>query len=404
MEPSGHRIDQAWLSDRPATAVMAALHSGDAGTARFVGGCVRDALAGRPVRDVDIATDLPPEMVMTRLEKAQIRVIPTGLKHGTVTAIANHRPFEITTLRVDVETDGRRATVAFTDDWVADASRRDFTMNGLYCDPDGRVYDPVGGVDDLAAGRVRFIGDPTQRIVEDALRILRFFRFHAWFGRGEMDMAGLAACRDRQADIDSLSIERVQAELRRLLQAPNPLSTLHTMNAVGIMAHVLPEAIHLDRLAVLMEWNVDDPLLRLAVLTDRRAETLTGLGTRLKLSNKEKTRLRCMASGEVDVPPDMDTPTLHAQAYWLGVERLCDLALLDGACDGRDRTAMIRALAGWDRPVFPLSGADLIRLNIPRGPALGDMLRRLESWWVDQNFEPDRQALRLHLATLVDGE
>ena len=403
MKPSGQRIDQAWLKDPAVVAVMQALHAG-LGVSRFVGGCVRDALAGRLVRDVDIATDLRPESVIERLEAAGLKAIPTGLQHGTVTAVANHKPFEITTLRVDVETDGRRATVAFTDDWVADAQRRDFTMNALYCDADGQVYDPVDGVKDLSAGRVRFIGVAEDRIIEDALRILRFFRFHAWFGRGDMDADGLAACAARQNDIDGLSVERVQAELRRLLEATAPLPTLEIMVDIGVLGHVLPEADHLHRLTPLIEQGIDDPLLRLAIITDRKAETLTGLGGRLKLSNKEKARLRGMAAGQVDVPPDMDARALHAQAYWLGKERLCDLAVLEGACDGQGRSALIRALEGWTRPVFPLSGADLIRLNIPKGPQMGEMLRRLEAWWVDHDFEPDRKALRLHLASLMDGE
>jgi poly(A) polymerase len=262
----------------------------------------------------------------------------------------------------------------------------------------------VGGIADLESRTVRFIGNATERIAEDALRILRFFRFHAWYGEGAMDAEGLAACRARRDDIGNLSIERVRAELLRLLEAPSPLPAIHEMRRAEILALVLPEAVHLERLETLVEQGVGDSLLRLAVLTDRRADTLSGLGTRLKLSNREKKRLRCMAAGEVDLPADMDARALYAQTYWLGAERVMDLARLDSACDGRDRGRLVRALEGWSPPVFPMTGADLVRLNIPKGPQLGETLRRLEAWWVEQDFEPDRGALRLHLASLMDDD
>ncbi len=251
-----HKIaPQPWMKAAPTRALLKAL--GDAGiAARFVGGCVRDALLGRPIADVDLATPARPEAVVAALEKARIKVVPTGIAHGTVTAVVTSarppRHFEITTLRRDVETDGRRARVAFDADWAEDAARRDFTINALYLDPDGRIHDPVGGLADLKAHRVRFVGEPARRIAEDVLRVLRYYRFEARFGTGAGDAAARAACRDAASLLAGLSAERVAQELLRLLAVPDPVPALRMMAEDGVLAAILPEATRLDRLQCLL--------------------------------------------------------------------------------------------------------------------------------------------------------
>ena len=247
----------AWMDEPPVQALLAALTRGGI-AARFVGGCVRNRVPGRRVDEIDIAVDKPPETVMRALEAADLKVVPTGLKHGTVTAIVKGKPFELTTLRRDVETDGRRAVVAFTDDWRIDAERRDFTFNAMYAEPDGTIWDPFDGRADLLAGRVRFIGDPDQRIAEDRLRVLRFFRFHAWFGRPPLDSAGFDACRRNAGALSSLSAERVAKELLRLLAAPAPTDALEAMAEAGALDHWLPEYAGAARLKALIARERED--------------------------------------------------------------------------------------------------------------------------------------------------
>ncbi|MFN3232750.1 MAG: CCA tRNA nucleotidyltransferase [Alphaproteobacteria bacterium] len=403
MQPSGRTIEQAWLTADGAAQVTSALMA-KGGVVRFVGGCVRDALLGIDVRDIDLATDQPPETVISLLEDAGLRAIPTGIDHGTVTAVAKGRPFEITTLRRDVETHGRHATVAFTDDWAEDAKRRDFTINALYCDPDGQVFDPVDGLPDLDAGRVRFVGDPIERIEEDALRILRFFRFHAWFATGELDGPARKACITRKDDLDRLSVERVSKEMLRLLEAARPIPTLHAMQDDSILRAVLPEGTNLCCLEQLIEFGGQDPLLRLASLTDRRSTTLQALGARWKLSNADKNRLRCMAAGEIALPPDMDAATVRAQLYWLGAQRVCDLACLDAARDGRDRRTLLQIARQWERPDFPLRGADVIALGVAPGERIGHLLAEIEDEWVSDDFAGDRHALLRRLRSAVEAD
>src|SRR5882724_8262937 len=260
------RSPPPWMADPSVRTLLGALaRAGIA--ARFVGGCVRNTVVGRPVEDIDIAVDRPPETVMRALEAAALKVVPTGIKHGTVTAIVRGRSFELTTLRRDVETDGRRAVVAFTDDWLEDAKRRDFTFNAMYADPDGTIWDPFDGRADLLAGRVCFIGDPDQRIAEDHLRILRFFRFYAWFGRSPLDGAGFDACRRNVGSLSSLSAERVAKELLRLLAALAPADALEAMAEAGALDHWLPEYTGAARLkALIAREDTPDPLRRLAAI------------------------------------------------------------------------------------------------------------------------------------------
>ncbi|MDX1426079.1 MAG: CCA tRNA nucleotidyltransferase, partial [Kiloniellales bacterium] len=273
MEPAGKIAPQDWMTAPATRAVLAALGA-EGAVPRFVGGCVRDAVVARPVTDVDIATPDPPQRVIALIERAGLKAVPTGLAHGTVTAVADGRPFEVTSLRVDVETYGRHAKVAFTDDWQADAARRDLTINALSCDPDGRIYDYFGGLADLRAGRVRFVGEPRARIREDYLRLLRFFRFHAHYGRGAPDPEGLAAAGELAPEATHLSGERVRAELLRLLAAPDPAPVVAVMAAAGVLRAFLPEAgpgpdgaAALAALGELPGATAEpDPLLRLAAL------------------------------------------------------------------------------------------------------------------------------------------
>ncbi len=403
MQPAGRVIDQDWLRQPDVVAAVSALTAGG-GVVRFAGGCVRDALINRPVRDIDMAIDQQPDVVARLLEDAGLKAVPTGLDHGTVTAVADGQPIEVTTLRRDVETFGRHARVEFTDDWVEDAKRRDFTMNALYCDPDGQVYDPTGGLADLEAGRVRFVGDPVARIEEDALRILRFFRFHAWFGTGAPDQPALAACQARKADLDKLSVERISKEMLRLLEAPDPVPALEAMRDAEVLAQVLPEGDRIDCLEQLMEFGGRDPLLRLAALTDRMADTLSGLGARWKLSNADRQRLRCMATGEVSLLPDLDDASIRAQLYWLGTARVSDLAYLEAAHDGRDRHHILQLAENWDGPAFPLRGSDVISMGLQPGERVGDLLIALEQEWVAEDFASDRKTLLRRLAAAIEDE
>lgn len=383
--PADRIPPQPWMRDEPTRAVLAAL-----GTARFVGGVVRDALLGRAVSDIDIATPHAPEAVIRRLETANIKVVPTGLAHGTVTAVVPPRHFEITTLRRDVETDGRHARVAFTDDWAADAARRDFTMNALFLDAEGNVFDPVGGLADLRAGRVRFVGDAATRIREDVLRLLRFYRFHAHYGRGAPDAAGRAACRALAHLLPTLSGERVAAEILKLLAAPDPLPALALMAEDGVLAAILPEARRLDRIGALLPLEpAPDAVRRLAALVDGDP---SGLAERLRLTNEQRDRLAAMAAPGIDLAGDerAQRRALHR----LGAQRYRDLALLAAADAGAgDRVGPLLALAEHWRPVvFPLKGRDVTALGVPAGPEVGGILAALEQWWEAADYRPDRPA------------
>lgn len=365
------------------------------GAARFVGGCVRDALLGRDLRDVDVATDLEPERVVAALRDAGIRAVPTGLDHGTVTAVVGRRPFEVTTLRRDVETDGRRAVVAFTRDWREDAGRRDFTMNALSLDPGGDLYDYFGGVADAQAGRVRFVGEPERRIREDVLRLLRFFRFHAHYGRGAPDAAGLDACARLAPLLPTLSAERVRAELLRLLEAPDPAATWRLMEGAGVVARILPEARRVGRLDGVVRIGPPDPVLRLAAVLDGGRDAALGVAERLRLSNVERDRLALLAEPPLAVAPEGDARALRRALHRLGADRVRDLLFLSAAEREEGRAALERALAeaaAW-RPLDPpVRGRDLIERGLPPGPEMGRLIAEMEAWWEERDYRPDRAA------------
>lgn len=354
--------------------------------ARVVGGAVRDALAGRPVSDIDLATPDVPEVVISALAPAGVKVVPTGVAHGTVTAVADGHAFEITTLRRDIETDGRHAVVAFTADWRQDASRRDFTINAMSISRDGTVFDYFGGAADLEAGRVRFVGDPATRIAEDYLRVLRFFRFHARFGTVPPDPATLRALQGAIPGLGRLSVERVWNELRRILAAPDPSVAIGLMDQLGIWAAVMPEASAVGRLAGLPA----DPVLRLAAMLTGDA---LALATRLKLSGEDRDRLlRLMATPSAS---GSDAMLRRLLADYQPAD-LIDRTWLDGSADVR------RRLVAMPPPVFPLEGRDVVALGVPAGPAVGARLRDVRRWWLDGGCVADRDACLKELARTAD--
>jgi len=401
-----HRIAlQPWMVEPATCAVLAALLAGGV-EARFVGGSVRDALLGKRIGDIDIATPASPERVIELLEKASIKVVPTGLAHGTVTAVVPPRHFEITTLRRDVETYGRRARVAFDADWAADAARRDFTINAIFLTPDGTLHDPVGGLADLRARRVRFVGDPATRIAEDVLRLLRYYRFEARFGNGAGDGPARAACRAAAHSLPLLSAERVAQELAKLLETPDPIAVLRMMQEDGVLAVVLPEARRLKRLQRLIEIEpAADPLLRLAALIEVDGEGATALAARLRFSNAWRDGLRGL-SPPWPVDQRGDVREQRRALYRLGVERYRDVVWLMAAEGEVSRSRLTRLLdlaGGWTPPVFPLDGRDVTTLGIPTGERVGRLLAAVRDWWEAGDFTADRGACLAYLRALAIG-
>jgi len=413
-----------WMAWPETRQIMAAL--GASGRpVRFVGGCVRDALLGLKPFDIDIATPEPPERVLKLLASAKIRAIPTGLDHGTVTAVIPPHQFQITSLRRDIETDGRHAVVRFAapDDaaaWAEDAARRDFTINALYADEAGRVEDFTGGLADLKAGLVRFIGDAGQRIREDYLRALRFFRFHARFAEGGPDSAAMAAIANAARDgqgLAALSAERVRDELLRILALPRPGAALDPMRQSGLLEALLPEARlepeKLDRLAGLQrgldgpeaDTATDAVWLRLVLLLPDDAEAAARMLERLRLSNAQRHRLdQVLALPMLDWDALIDPQARATLLYQHGAVACRDGAILQALGNaGREwqLPGLLAAIAEWRRPVFPLRGADLLGLGLSPGPNISAILKELEAWWAAENFRPDRAACLGALAEKV---
>ena len=382
----------SFLSEPATAAVLAALPE-----ARVAGGAVRDALAGRPVRDIDLATPRPPEAVMQALAAAGLRVVPTGLDHGTVTAVVDGRGIEITTLRRDVETDGRHARVEFTDDWREDAARRDFTINALSMRRDGAVFDYFGGIEDLRAGRVRFVGEAAQRIAEDYLRILRFFRFFARYGRGVPDADASAAIRGGLAGLAGLSAERLWSELKRILAAPDPVAAVALMAELGVLAAVLPGGADPAPLAALVGAGAPvDPLLRLAAMFTGDVDTLSDL---LRLANDERTRLAALRAGPPLQPQD-DDATVRRMLADTEPDVLIDRTWLRGD-DSSDWAELRARIAATPRPVFPLEGRDVLALGLAPGPRVGELLRKVRAWWMERGCTADGAACRRELAERI---
>jgi poly(A) polymerase len=380
------RLPPEMWDDRTGLVDLMTALGADAGQTRFVGGFVRDSLLGIPSADVDCATRLKPEDVLERVRQAGFKAVPTGMAHGTITAVLPCGPIEITTLRRDVSTDGRRATIAYTEDWQADAARRDFTINALSADPvSGQVHDYFGGLVDLETGHVRFIGDPLTRIAEDHLRILRFFRFHARFGKGEPDADALAACSTRANDLMALSRERIADELLKLMALPDPSDTVRIILSRQIFRPVLPEIDEAapQRIAALVAAERTagieaDPLRRLAALLPPDPAVGQAIGTRLKLSNAARKRLS-LASGPAD------PGNARVLAYRLGHESAIDRLLLAGLPDAA------REICRWAIPRLPLSGGALVARGLKEGPMVAATLQAIEAQWIAEDFpEPAR--------------
>lgn len=401
---------QPWLEDAATRRLLAAFAAqGEA--LRFVGGCVRDAVMDRPVGDIDCATPATPQRVTALLEDAGLKAVPTGIAYGTVTAVVKGQPFEITTLRRDVACHGRHADVVYTQHWEEDARRRDFTLNALYCDAGGTLYDYTGGVADARAGRIRFIGEATARIREDALRILRFFRFYATHGSGSADPDALDACRACRDMLAGLSGERIQQEMRKLLGAPHPVAALRLLRDSGIMGVLLGMEPAPDLLAPLSQAplvhdaSARHPWLRLALLLRRGGPAQAGkageaVASRWKLSNRDRRVLETLLQHPAGNWPE-DEPAMLRVARHLSPAQYRLLLLREGIEQGvapaRIAAALHRAEA-LVMPVFPLKGADVIAAGIPPGPAVGETLARLEAYWEERHYTPGRDELLRQLA------
>jgi poly(A) polymerase len=414
---------QPWMT-APATREVLEALTRDGAEVRFIGGCVRDALLKRKVRDIDIAIPRPPMKVIELLRGAGIKAVPTGIDHGTVTAVVDKATFEITTLRVDVETDGRRAKVAFTDDWIADAARRDFTINALSCTPDGEVYDYFGGLEDLGHGRIRFVGSARERISEDVLRLLRYFRFYAHFGRPPPDIEALAACREQAAGVRLLSGERVRVEIFRTLMAADPADVFQLMTGEGVLGHVLPEADGVGRLRMLSWLDTrairvasvqPDPVRRLAALLATNSTGAATVADRLKMSNRQRVRLVRMASAPFEVDPEAPLLAVRRVLHRFGAEAVRDVALLAWSGElvitprlphrrNEAWIGLLKTAEAWSPLRFPLRGRDALALGIAPGPQIGRLLREVERWWEAGDYQADRDVCLDRLRALVGSE
>ena len=415
IEPLTHLPVQPWMRHEGAQRVMSALNRVQTGSARYVGGCVRNALLGYPVDDIDIATQLTPDVVTDALKEKGIAVHPTGLDHGTVTAVASGRTYEITSLRRDVETDGRRAVIEFTDSWEEDAGRRDFHLNALYADSWGRLFDPTGhGIEDLRARKIRFIGDADTRIREDYLRILRFFRFAAWYGSGTPNTEGLAACTRQRQGLESVSVERIWMELKKLFRAKDPRRSIKAMAKTGILSIVLPDSYGLNLLDQLVEIELreryePDAMVRLMSLFSKDIERVERMTQQMKMSNKEKKRWRAATLDRTDFSKQFDDVKFRKVLYRLGRQTFYDRARLAWAARGSDANNgywrdLLQALSEWERPEFPICGDDVVAVGIKPGPVVGRILKELEIWWIEQDFPDDVTFIARHMRELADRE
>ena len=389
------RIDQDWLY-RPSLQALLNLLGTDGGEAKVAGGAVRNALLGQPISDVDIATTLVPRDVMLRLKTAGHKIVPTGIEHGTVTAVIDGEAYEITTLRQDVEADGRHAKVLYGTDWKADARRRDLTINALYLNPDGSLYDPLNGLPDIEARNVRFIDDAETRIGEDYLRILRFFRFFAWYGKFRPDAEGLKACARLKDGLSSLSAERIWHELSKLLAAPDSGRAILWMCQTGVLGEVLPETEKwgIDALPGLIEaeqqqgWEVDC-VLRLMAIVPPMPDRVESLGKRLKLPKKVRMRLSHWADTD-DLQPALKKDAFYQCLYWqssIAVGDKLRLAIARADDNSKKCLRQLKWLNRWQRPQFPLRGQHLIDQGMAAGPAISERMTELEKVWVAANFE-----------------
>lgn len=409
--PGGQITVQPWMESAEVKAVLAAITK-DGKEARFIGGCVRDAILKDPVNDIDIATQEKPHRVMELLEEAKIKAVPTGIDHGTVTAVIGTESFEITTLRKDVKTDGRHAIVEFTEDWKTDAARRDFTFNTLSATPDGMIHDYFNGIQDLADRIIRFVGRADQRIKEDRLRILRYFRFIAVYGMRVGNNFDFQTCANEAHHLNELSAERIRAELFKILASDNQFDAVRLMTSHGIMAQILPEVAYTDRLrrmiwletrAIKFDSVAPVPLRRLAALIETDQRGVEKMCDRLKLSNQDRKRLLAMMDTDLPIKPGIPENKLRGLLFRLGVEAVLDVALLHWAnrlsqVPKLPRTEtdgwleIIAAADGWENIPFPLRGQDVLDLGVAAGPLVSEYLRGVEDWWVEGGCRDDRSA------------
>jgi tRNA nucleotidyltransferase/poly(A) polymerase len=395
------KIDQPWLQKPSLQTLLSLLQEGGE-EARVNGGAVRNAIMGMPVNDVDVSTTLVPRDVMLRAKAAGYKVVPTGIEHGTVTVVIDGDAFEVTTLRNDLETDGRHAKVLYGRDWEVDARRRDLTMNALYCDADGKVFDPLGGMPDVLSKTVRFIDDAETRIREDYLRILRFFRFFAWYGQFRPDAEGLKACARLKEELASLSVERIWMELSKLFAAPDPSRAILWMRQTGVLTAVLPESEKwgIDNMQPLMRMEQEnnwapDSLLRMMSILPPDPDKMKSLVTRLKLPNKVRDRL----VGWAETPkPDADWKQPEFE-QWLyrqniqGVEDTLRLSSIVTDAPAKKFLRQLKWLKRYVRPVFPIKGQDLLNQGVQAGPQVSEIMTKLENDWVESGFKPSREEL-----------
>jgi poly(A) polymerase len=396
----------SWLHQPRLRAIFTAIgREGD--EIRVVGGAVRNALLGAAIADIDLATTATPDIVSARAEAAGFRVVPTGIDHGTVTLVVDGRGYEVTTLREDIETDGRRAVVRFGRDWTADAERRDFTVNALSVDGEGMVHDPLGGYGDILARRIRFIGDADRRIAEDRLRILRFFRFHAEYAEGAPDAAGLAASIRARNGLRDLSAERIGQEMRRIALARRAAETVVDMQDSGILPVVLGGIGYVAGIRRLQAFEAERRLvpnvaLRLAAIACRVEEDAVRLFERLRLSNAESGRMVKAIAGAVFFAGDIGERVARRALYTIGDEAYRDAAALafawsDDSADDPAWAGLATLPDRWTAPVFPLGGRDVLGDTAARGAAVGTLLRAIEAWWIENDFAPDETMLRARL-------
>ncbi|MBB5534258.1 CCA tRNA nucleotidyltransferase [Rhizobium giardinii] len=410
---------EPWFSAPALTRVFNLLNA-DGGEARVVGGAVRNSLMGLPVADIDMATTLLPDEVVARAKKAGIKSVPTGIDHGTVTLVIEGAPFEVTTLRRDVETDGRRAEVAFGSDWKVDAERRDLTINALYANAKGEVIDLVGGLPDIEKRHIRFIGNAAERVAEDYLRVLRFFRFFAHYGSGRPDADGLRACAKARSKLGTLSAERVWSEMKKLLSARDPGRALLWMRQAGVLSEILPESEKwgIDAIPALVAaeqafgWQ-PEPLLRLAAIVPPDVERLEAMAKRLRLSKTEAAFFSAWA--KAPRLPAVIADTAFARLLYRHGSNGLDTSLRLALAASRQKsendpaqlaeTGRLWGLLGktenWQKPAFPLTGADVLAAGIAAGPRVGEVLAMLEDQWVEGNFNADRATLVARLQSMV---
>jgi poly(A) polymerase len=418
--PTGKISSQPWMTAPEVRSVISAL-TAEGAEVRFVGGCVRDAIRKIETHDIDIATPSPSEVVMALLKDQGIKAIPTGLKHGTVTVVSGIWNMEITTLRIDLQTESRHAKVAFTDDWIADAARRDFTINTLSATLDGDVYDPFSGMDDLAKGRVHFVGNAHDRIEEDVLRLLRFFRMHAIYSKFGPDKSALAACRNLAPRLIELSGERVRTEVLRILMAPEPADTLTVMRGEKVLEQIFPEATNIGRLrtltfletrAINVPSVVPNDLRRFASVLELERGKVDDLASRMKLFNKQAQRLSTLMTVEPPASPEIDPSTRRQRLHRLGPDIVRDLVLLAWAGElataphrSSKRTAewveLLDEADTWEPVDFPLKGKDILDRGMEPGTEVGEILRTVEDWWESKDYAPDRDACLKHLAEIM---